>query len=95
MKKVISLLLFLLLAACGPSKEELPGLIKELSHKDGRVRNQAALRIARMGSDGKPAVKPLIRLLKDDSAGIRTSAAYALRNIGTKEAIKALDNYEN
>ena len=95
------LTLFLILTFCGflacrpQSPERLKELIHELESSDGKVRNAAALEIANYGESGKPAVPPLIHVLQhDQSRGIRTSAALALRKIGTKEAINALDNYK-
>lgn len=84
------------LVACSrKSPEKLRALINDLSSSDSGVRNQAALSIASYGEEGKDAVPALIKLLRTDkSRGIRTSAAFALRSIGTKEAITALDEYE-
>jgi HEAT repeat protein len=77
------------------SNDNLNELIKELSSSDKSVRNSAALEIAGYGKSGSPAVPALVKLLNTDSSrGIRTSAAYALRSIGTADAIKALDNYK-
>jgi len=92
LRTAIWILLFAVLA-CGPGKDELPGLIKKLSDNDDKIRNRAALDIASMGSDGEPAVPALIYLLRDRNRGIRSSAAFALRKIGTPDATAALDSY--
>lgn len=77
------------------SPEQLRRLVSDLHSSDGAIRNQAALAIGEFGEDAKSAVPDLIRLLNTDkSRGIRTSAAFALRQIGTKEAISALDSYK-
>jgi len=92
--RILLLTLILLFACKARSNEELGVLIKNLSSPDGKVRNSAALEIASYGKDGAPAVPALIKLLTSDkSRGIRTSAAYALRSIGTEDAVKALDSY--
>jgi len=84
------------LTACErKSPERLQGLIQQLSSADGKERNTAALTIGSYGEAGKAAVPALIKLLQTDkSRGIRTSAAFALRSIGTKDAIAALDAYK-
>jgi HEAT repeat protein len=77
------------------SPQRLQQLIVDLSAADPGTRNQAALEISRYGAEGKAAVPALVRLLNTDrNRGIRTSAAVALRAIGTKEAIAALDKYK-
>lgn len=92
----IFLLLTLSIAACKQrSPEQLDKLITELQSSDPKKRNAAALEISSYGEDGQRAVGPLIRLLNTDpNRGIKTSAAYALRSIGTKEAKGALDSFE-
>lgn len=72
----------------------LPRLTKELDAKESSVRNRAALDLAGYGPDGKAAVPALVRLLRDPNSGVRSSAAFALRSIGTPEAEKALDAYQ-
>lgn len=88
------LLIFAASGCRSHSPEELKRLVGELKSRDGSVRNQAALALGEFGEDGREAVPDLIRVLqRDPSRGIRTSAAFALRKIGTKEAVDALDNY--
>ena len=75
--------------------EQLEKLILKLESPDPKQRNAAALEIASYAYEGKKAVPSLIRLLNTEpNRGIKTSAAYALRSIGTKEATAALDSFE-
>ena len=85
-----------LLAACQRKDSgELKQLIRDLSATDPKLRNKAALRLAAFGKEAEVAVPALIRILRTDpSKGIRSSAAYALRSIGTPEALAALESYE-
>lgn len=83
-----------LLSCTSPDPRKLDEEIKRLRSTDSKVRNQAALAIAGYGENGAKAVPALIQVLRNDpSRGIRTSAAFALRKIGTKEAVAALDGY--
>ncbi len=83
------------LAGCGKADpQEIERLSKNLSAKTASDRNQAALALAGYGTGARAAVPNLVRCLKDENAGVRSSAAYALRSIGTPEAIKALDAYQ-
>ena len=47
-----------------------------------------------MGSKAQPAEDALIRLLGDANAGVKSSAAYALREIDSPKARKALEKAE-
>jgi HEAT repeat protein len=86
---------FCLFSACRESPETaVPSLVTKLSSSESGDRNRAALKLASYGKKAEPAVKPLIRLLQDDNGGVRSSAAYALRQIDTLEARKALDEYQ-
>lgn len=81
--------------ACGkPSPEKIEQLTKELSAKASGDRNRAALELAGYGGTARAAVPGLARCLRDENSGVRSSAAYALREIGTPDAIKALDSYQ-
>jgi len=91
MRQIGGLVLFILLAACGPSESEIPRLMNELRDQDDAVRNQAALDLASLGPKAEKAVPALIQRLKDENGGVRSSAAYALRVIGTPQAKQALD----
>jgi len=74
-------------------KAELPQLLNDLKHQDSHVRSKAAMRIAGLEEDGVEAVPALIETLSDINGGVRSSAAFALRKIGTPEAKQALANY--
>lgn len=91
--RCLFIFLLFLFSACTSAEEEVPRLVQELSHSEAKVRSRAAQRLAGYGEDAKPAVDSLIRLLKDKNGGVRSSAAFALRKIGTKKAIRALDHY--
>lgn len=82
-------------AACGKADPQtIDRLAKELSAKTSSERNHAALELAGYGIGAKAAVPSLVRCLRDENAGVRSSAAYALRSIGTPDAVKALDGYQ-
>lgn len=69
-------------------KRDVKGLINALSHKDWGVRNGAAEALRKIG---KPAVEPLIQLLKDESAGVlQEKAAGILGEIGDTRAVEPL-----
>lgn len=78
------------LPACRDHARDLPLLIKQLSDKESTIRNKAALELGAIGKKAEPAVPALIRLLKDPNGGVQTSAAYALRQIDSPRARKAL-----
>ncbi len=93
--KYFSIFVFIIgLASCfGDPEKELPILINDLSSKDSGVRNRACLRIGSFSSEAEIAVPYLIKLLNDPNNGVRTSAAFALRKIGSPKAQHALDFY--
>lgn len=82
-------------ASCrGVSAADLPRLIEALEDQESRVRNQAALDLAALGREARPATRALIkRLQREKNRGVRTSVAYALRQIDTAEARAALEQY--
>lgn len=83
------------MACLDRSESHLNHLVAQLDSPDASIRNSAILDIGRFGPSAKSAVPKLIIMLNSEaSRGIRTSAAYALRSIGTKEAIQALDSYK-
>ncbi len=91
---LLVLILSIVFVSCSrASVEDIPKLVTALRHKDSSVRNKAALDLASLGPEAKPATAALIRLLQDENGGVRTSAAVALRAIDTPAAIRALDNY--
>lgn len=91
MKRLICLLICLLLSSCGPGVEEIPRLKRDLSSSDSSKRSEAALSLGRMGPKAQPAEDALIRLLSDKNGGVKSAAAYALREIDTPKARKALE----
>ncbi len=88
-----AIIFFLTLLGCsGDTAAELKRLKQELKSSDPRTRNQAALQTASMGKKAEPLVPELIGLLRDPNGGIRSSAAYALREIDSPSAQAALAN---
>lgn len=85
------MLLAFLIGGCGPSPEEVPALIDGLRSSEASVRNDCALKLARVGAPhAERAVPILIGLLYDENRGVQSAAAYALRRIDTPEARAAL-----
>ena len=83
------------LSACREAAETgVPKLIKQLQSKDAHQRSVAARALADYGLEASDAVRPLINTLWDDNIGVRSSAAYALTQIGTPEAKKAIEHYK-
>ena len=58
-------------------------------------REKAARQLGRLGPIASSAVPTLIKKLKDPSGAVRDAAAWALREIGTTQALDAVDRYEN
>ena len=88
----IYFLLIALTACSGDSAAEMKQLKRDLRSSETRVKNQAALRAASFGKAGEPLVPELIGLLRDPNGGVRSSAAYALREIDNEAARAALAN---
>ena len=87
---IISIAVMPLVSCCKDS--ELPGAFKDLYSSSAKDRNEAALTLASCGSPkADRAVSRLIQLLNDENVGVQSSAAYALRRIGTKQASEALE----
>ena len=59
-------------------------------HADHRVRRAAALRLMEMGPAAAPALGDLEALLKDKEPRVRTAAARALAETGSKDAVDPL-----
>ncbi|MCB0343806.1 MAG: HEAT repeat domain-containing protein [Bdellovibrionales bacterium] len=93
MKRTLQIALFVLITACssGASVDEL---VMQLKDADPDIRNNAAIELALKGEDAKTAVYPLSRLLLDDNDGVRSAASYALRKIGTHDAIRVINAHE-
>ena len=85
---------FLLFFAGCCDKSEIPDYTRSLYSEAPRDRSNAALQLARCGSNASGAVARLSQLLYDDNVGVQSSAAYALRKIDTKDARAAMDRVE-
>ena len=72
-------------------EDAVPSLIQELQDHDKWVLRNAARALGYVGKAAKDAVPALIRLLQDQDKFVRTNAARALKQIGTPDAIKAVD----
>ncbi|HEY7156391.1 MAG TPA: HEAT repeat domain-containing protein [Gemmataceae bacterium] len=59
---------------------------KELNDPDAKVRRSAAFALGRLGADARPAMRDLVRRLRDTEGGVRAMAASALGDI-----VKALN----
>lgn len=62
----------------------------QLSSSIPRERNEAALGLAKCGSEAGGAVPYLMGMLYDANPGVQSSAAYALRQIDTPQARAAI-----
>jgi HEAT repeat protein len=81
------------LSKIGPeAKAAVPALIEAL--EDNKNRSLAANALGSIGSKAKAAVPTLIEALKDADWSIRVFATWALEQINTPEAQKALEEYE-
>ena len=73
------------------TSDEVERKIKDLKSPDSATRSQAALALADAGDAAKRAVPALASMLNDRNPGVRSSAAFALRKIGTAEADRVLE----
>src|SRR5262245_30148545 len=95
MTKLLSLsaLLFVVSSHAQETKPEprptLPGLLKQLDHKDPEVRAQAMMELGELGPKAAPAVKRLVAALAEKNDDVRLNAALALGKIG-KAAVAPL-----
>jgi HEAT repeat protein len=71
------------------TKDDVPGLIKQLKDKDEIVRLKAAKTLGKLGADAKEAIPALTEALKDSDDDVRSVAKQALAKI--KEAVDAAD----
>ena len=69
----------------------VPALIAGLSHETLEVRTWSAYALSQIDGDIQLAETALMQTLKDKDKDVRRYAAYALKKIGTPEAIKAAD----
>jgi hypothetical protein len=75
-------------------KSQIPDYTRSLYSDAPRDRSNAALQLARCGSNASGAVARLTQLLYDENVGVQSSAAYALRKIDTKDARAAMERAE-
>ena len=67
----------------------LPALALALQDKNGYVRHDAAVNLAKFGPAAKTVVPALVAALKDKDRSVRKAASEALRKIDPKAALKA------
>lgn len=80
------------LVTCGCcDRKNMAKYSRELTSAASKERNEAALQLARCGREAAAAVPQLSQMLYDENAGVQSSAAYALREIDTDAARRALD----
>lgn len=94
MKPIRCLPAVLLLLACqlplrAAPAADVAALVQSLGDADPRVREQAAARLGRLGSQAHAAVAPLMAALADEDPYLRGAAAVALGQIG-EAAVPAL-----
>jgi HEAT repeat protein len=70
-------------------KQDINALMKDLSGKDGIIRNKARIALVEIGG---PAVEPLVNALTDRSQTVRWESAKALGQIMDPRSIDALVN---
>lgn len=88
----LSIALSVLASSACCDEPQIPVHTKALHSGSARVRNEAALALAKCDSPAVDAAVPrLIAMLYDENVGVQSSAAYALRKIDTPAARKALD----
>ena len=94
MRTLILVCLAVLVAGCGPKKQDYsaPGLIKSLKDKDPDVRSTAATALGKYAPAAKEAVPPLTDALKDEDKHVRKAACYSLARFGrdARDALPAL-----
>jgi HEAT repeat protein len=93
---VVTLCVVAALGHAADKEAEVAKYVKELKSASAKTRAAAAEEIGKIGqvkaSYAKPAVQPLIDVLKDRDAGVRQAAATALARIDDpKEAVPALE----
>ena len=86
---VFFLLTILTLTSCCDS-DSIPKYTRWLTSSVAKERNEGALQLARCGEKAAGTVPRLSEMLYDDNAGVQSSAAYALREIDTPAARKAI-----
>ena len=89
-RQCIALILVFLITGCCKDAE-IPFATKQLYSPHARERNDGALALARCGEKAAGAVPRLIQLLYDENVGVQSASAYALREIDTPPARRALE----
>jgi HEAT repeat protein len=93
LSNIIYLLIIFSLSSCC-DKKQIPSYHKALFSNNAKMKNQAALDLARCGEAAGVAVPRLAELLYDDNVGVQSSAAYALRKIDTEQARAVIERVE-
>jgi HEAT repeat protein len=88
MRVLITMIGLFLMGCC--DNEALPKMKQNLYSQNASERNEAALGLARCGAKAKDVVPRLAAMLYDSNVGVQSSAAYALREIDTSDARRAL-----
>ncbi|MCI0704195.1 MAG: HEAT repeat domain-containing protein [Planctomycetia bacterium] len=85
--------LLVVVTGCNSRKVEhsVPSLVRTLKEdKDPNMRYFAAESLGQFGAEATSAVPDLIAALKDENAMVRMGVAYALGEIGSSDAVPAL-----
>ncbi len=82
---IITIFIMLIIALAGPAtgsegKKSTEELLQNLTHKDAKIRGEAAWALGKMGEER--AVDPLIKALQDNNRNVREWAVLALVKIG-------------
>lgn len=94
MKQRMLVILLIAFSACSSGGASVEELVAQLADTDPEIRGSAAVELAARGEAANKAVYPLSRLLRDDNDNVRATAEYALRKIGTHDAVRALNAFE-
>ncbi len=82
------------LEVVGTPDETINTLLKNLNATYPGDRAKAARDLGQLGAKAQRAVSALAKALKDSSGPVRNAAAFALRAIGSDEALAVLADYE-
>lgn len=75
------------------SEDIATAILPLLSDEDFRVRGAAADSLGKLGPKAEIAVEPLLETLLDRSTSVQLASAFALKLIGTEEALHAFNHY--
>lgn len=77
-----------------PAPSSIPLLIRALSDPGAVLRNVAVTSLGNIGEalNDRQMLEPLIRSLKDDDSGVRSSASRALARLGEESSVSAIAN---